>query len=493
MNTRLIALLLLVSYSCFADSSVDVVWSDQQGLFLSWVADQASWLEKISSGEMVLVGQDVWGPGVSVGLCSVGLEELVAVTASNASYSVPDTDKLALFRTSDLTEYASRDLQGSDFGHAPYLGVVKLAVLEGTNAPGALELFSYSFVDFMGGNDPTYAYWTSVSVDLSDTQALPFSDTLSLSWPSYYVKDGNAGFVWNSQGPNLFAFSDWNNGGGVTQPVTSVLCVTDEVDRSSRSEPPWWDYVLEMEVGSSPWPELMAEVLCFGSYLDGAVLLWSDTTEAIHFSSFTTSPSPDVTLDYSFAFPSRFCESAMSSDPTSQGILLAWHDETSPGAIRVRYYNGVWNPWSYIVAENVGQLVWQGISVSQGDGGYWVAWLCTGASEPDYVFVPLGDVQGTDDSEGAQPDLSLRCSPNPFSSGLAIAVEGLLPGTDLRCEVFDFAGRLVAVPFDSQWQSGTELSWDGRFGDGSICPSGTYLVRISAGSTVVTARAVLLR
>lgn len=364
-----------------------------------------------------------------------------------------------------------------------------MEVLENAGAPGALELLSYSYITFTGMDHPTFSRWTSVSVDLGDTQILPFSDTLALERSStYYVPSHDARLVAGSFGAPLYAFSDWVDDPYGGDHLAGVTCVLEEPQQTHRAAEPEWECILSQYVATPPMPS----ILSFGSSAYGSLLLWTDSSEVIFSSIFSISPVPDETSTYPFSQPTRYSESAMSSDTDLPGILLAWHDGGSPGTIWVRYFDGQWNSWAYPVGQDILPLVARGISVCGGENGFWVAWLCAGAEEPGYVFVPLGDVQGTGDSGGGLSGLSMRCSPNPFSSGLAITVEGLLPGTDLECEVLDLSGRLVAVPFDSQWQPVSRLSWDGRFSDGSICPSGTYLVRVSAGLNAVTSRAVLL-
>lgn len=497
MSIRMIALALIISFICYADSGVDAVWSDQNGLFLGWIEGTTSWLESVQSGECIEVGQHGSNPGISIGLCESGSQELVAVALCDEVFYSFLGDQLALFSAQDLSPYASRELNGTDFGCSPSsgidFGVINMELLENAGTPGELGLLSYSYITFTGTNHPTFSRWTSVNVDLSDIQALPFSDTLALERSAVYLMPSHdARLVSNPFGPPLYAFSDMDTQGGFLEGLTYIFSVVNEPQESRQAPEPEWECLYQQGVGYAPWP-LLPSVLSFGSFSDGSLLLWCDTTEVMYASTFSNSPVPDSTYTYPFSQPDRFCESAMSSDTGLPGVLLAWHDEESPGTIRVRYFDGDWNGWAYTVAQDVAPLTTRGISVCGGEGGFWVAWLCTGAAEPDYVFVPLDDVEGIEDPGSGSDDVSLICRPNPFSSEFTMAVDGPAAGADLRCEVFDLTGRLVAVPFDSRWQCGAELSWDGSTREGSTCPSGTYLIRITSGSTSVTARAVLLR
>ncbi|MCK5832472.1 T9SS type A sorting domain-containing protein [bacterium] len=94
------------------------------------------------------------------------------------------------------------------------------------------------------------------------------------------------------------------------------------------------------------------------------------------------------------------------------------------------------------------------------------------------------------EEEPIQPcDLEIvRISPNPFNSRCLIKGP---KGID-KIEIFDLTGRIVAVHsiFTSKNQ---ELIWDGRDSHGEDCPSGTYLVKCTANSTIYTSKAVLIR
>ena len=71
--------------------------------------------------------------------------------------------------------------------------------------------------------------------------------------------------------------------------------------------------------------------------------------------------------------------------------------------------------------------------------------------------------------------------PNPFSSTTRIAFE--LPVTSrVTLEVFDLAGRRVAMPADAEYPAGYHSAeWDHRDASGGAVPPGVYLYRISAG------------
>jgi len=81
--------------------------------------------------------------------------------------------------------------------------------------------------------------------------------------------------------------------------------------------------------------------------------------------------------------------------------------------------------------------------------------------------------------------------PNPFRATTSVALT-LPPLTTVFAEVFDLAGRRVKT-FAPTTLSGTaELRWDGSRDDGATADPGVYLVRVRAGSSVVTRRVVRL-
>ena len=78
-------------------------------------------------------------------------------------------------------------------------------------------------------------------------------------------------------------------------------------------------------------------------------------------------------------------------------------------------------------------------------------------------------------------ELSVRVSPNPFSSSVAIEVSGN-SGVDTSIQIFDVSGRLVAEldPVTGEFS----FLWDGRSSSGIEVPSGIYAVRCSSENTM---------
>jgi DNA-binding beta-propeller fold protein YncE len=84
-------------------------------------------------------------------------------------------------------------------------------------------------------------------------------------------------------------------------------------------------------------------------------------------------------------------------------------------------------------------------------------------------------------------------SPNPFNPSTTISY--LLPkNCEVRLEVFDVAGRRIAVLVDAKQDAGGHaVSWNGKNFNGSVAGSGIYFYRLTAGKESVTRKMILLR
>jgi len=80
--------------------------------------------------------------------------------------------------------------------------------------------------------------------------------------------------------------------------------------------------------------------------------------------------------------------------------------------------------------------------------------------------------------------LAISVTPNPFRSGVTLRADGNL---SLKASVYSSAGELVRRIAESA----SELSWDGRDGDGRRVRAGTYFCRIRDGGQVRTVHLVL--
>jgi len=83
--------------------------------------------------------------------------------------------------------------------------------------------------------------------------------------------------------------------------------------------------------------------------------------------------------------------------------------------------------------------------------------------------------------------------PNPFAEATTIQF-ALTDAADVRLEVFDLTGRVVATLVSGQVDAGThEVRWDGTLAAGHRAPSGVYVVRLIAGDKQSTQRITRVR
>ena len=99
--------------------------------------------------------------------------------------------------------------------------------------------------------------------------------------------------------------------------------------------------------------------------------------------------------------------------------------------------------------------------------------------------------------EDATPDRSLVRGlanfPNPFNPATVIDFELTRPAR-VRLAVYTVAGDLVVVLADDELAAGRHaITWRGSDGAGRALPSGVYVYRVSAGSTVVSGKMLLTR
>ncbi len=102
---------------------------------------------------------------------------------------------------------------------------------------------------------------------------------------------------------------------------------------------------------------------------------------------------------------------------------------------------------------------------------------------------------GTGDLPSPQPSLQLW--PNPFNPRVKVRFEVPL-GEWSRLAVFDLRGNLVSTlfegfPADHAGDGFLVSDWDGQNDRGQMLPGGTYLFRLETGSTISTAKGVLLK
>ena len=103
------------------------------------------------------------------------------------------------------------------------------------------------------------------------------------------------------------------------------------------------------------------------------------------------------------------------------------------------------------------------------------------------------DFDATEVAEGERVPLSLAPASNPFKGGTEIRFS-LPEGGAARIEVFDVAGRRVALVCDAHLPAGIDSAdWDGTDASGRRVSPGIYFFRLTHGGRSAASKGVLLR
>jgi hypothetical protein len=110
---------------------------------------------------------------------------------------------------------------------------------------------------------------------------------------------------------------------------------------------------------------------------------------------------------------------------------------------------------------------------------------------PATQFVAIAD----NEEEGPAPAAPrLTLSPNPCRGPVRIAGEWLEAAPpEGKLQVFSASGRLVYQRAIRMTNGRYDFQWDGRIADGTIVPSGVYMVVTTASSETASARLVVTR
>ncbi len=88
---------------------------------------------------------------------------------------------------------------------------------------------------------------------------------------------------------------------------------------------------------------------------------------------------------------------------------------------------------------------------------------------------------------------TLHAAPNPFNPSTQIRYTTTAAGP-VRLEVFDLAGRRIAVLMDGTIPAGVhDAVWNGEDRAGRVVAAGVYCARLTSATGVVTRRLVLVK
>lgn len=128
-----------------------------------------------------------------------------------------------------------------------------------------------------------------------------------------------------------------------------------------------------------------------------------------------------------------------------------------------------------------------------GDALWWPLLRRDAARTACYGYEPLAGVDGEDDPE-LPSFTSLRAIyPNPFNPATRIAFD-VAARSLVRIAMYDVSGREVALLVNREMEPGRyEVTWKGITNAGRAAASGMYFCRLTAGRTIETKKAVLIR
>ena len=227
--------------------------------------------------------------------------------------------------------------------------------------------------------------------------------------------------------------------------------------------------------------EDMPRLKAAGSCASEILALYVSAFDSSMFCSVFDAQGPEPTESYEFPFsrPPTEAPWAMSCNPDDEGLLFVWYED---GSIISRHYQDVWNPDTYVVQSGLSGVDDGDLAVCSDQDGYWVAWMESDRSDPDFVFVPRDSVSSIEESGNQPSESGLRISPvlNPVHGPIRFNVEGYLSAFDVF--IYDIAGR---------------LKLRGEFSDDSVIfdeglPPGAYLVRVVGGLDAASCRILVL-
>ncbi len=475
---KMIMLISLITFPIYA--LVDIVprGNGTDELFASWISASgdaclARYYGSSIEDQTIFSGRIM----ASVGVCDDGGDSYHVLFVTSEEYALYDS--LYTIRSDSLTVQDVVEIER-------WLGTAQYGLLKYPDErwDGFLTGFHYSILS--SGVD---IYWFTTEFDVAADGSITLGTTLFEEdpWPLQMVDDP---FINRLAGPVMcqdawpaFATDMRYAGSGpypgyvrltsfTHNPPSDSLNLLSDIFHSTASTLPYY-------------PRMMA----FGSCLQKGLLMWADGWGTVMYSDFDCiDPVPLSTQTYQWSVPSRSSPCAMSGNPEDEGLLLVWRHA---GEIRCRHYQGEWNGFDHIVQTGVSTVAVGNIAVCSVEDGYWVAWLASGATEPELVFVSRDVVTGIESGEGFHADnLSMVLSPNPCPGSLSISLFGISGEAVSDIRIYSTDGRLIrALTLQA---CNRPVIWDGCDSSGDLAPSGTYLVRGIVENRSVSARFVKL-
>jgi len=469
---KYLLILIAITLPQVSLAHVDVL-STNDMLFLAWTANGQSYLFNPGSS----AGRTFTSPEISIGEITVNGELFIASALSNWAEGAPDS--IYLLDPVDLSTESSykvdpQDLMNESFPPGNVWMSIRIARHTMSDTPVYITATSrFNITPEEGELSATSACYVpdTLSMELTLDEALG----ASLSFCFWEIKSMTRPIFCGQSEPMCFwiHYFDWH---GIDAFFFSGI----------HQEEPTGKY-LEMDFNMfyydncyyfEDMPKLKAAGSCFGEIL----LLWTSAfDEELFCASFdATGPDTVTTYEFPYAMPPPEAPWAMSCNPDDTGLLLVWYDG---GAIIFRHYSGDWNPYTHPVQSGLSNIEDGNLAVCSDENGYWVAWLESGRSEPQFVFIPRDSVTSIDETEITSPGTEVNIYPllNPTWGPILLNVEGFEGAFDVF--VYDIAGRL---------ELRQSFSNEGNISFTEELLPGIYTVRAVSGKVSSTCRILIL-
>jgi hypothetical protein len=155
-----------------------------------------------------------------------------------------------------------------------------------------------------------------------------------------------------------------------------------------------------------------------------------------------------------------------------------WNDSTNTGLFRVDMKNGLYTAGTGITVVPKGDSLCLTINLTTVDG-FKIVYDLTSGVEPTPVVAGSYTLSSN--------------IPNPFAKSTEINFYAPVRG-DMKLEVFDMKGNLVNTLISGMTEAGAHTAlWNGTDTQGKAVATGSYVYRLTAGSTVLSKTMVLVR
>jgi len=302
-------------------------------------------------------------------------------------------------------------------------------------------------------------------VELSHPQVTEFGD-LGSPQPRIYFNDMNPGLCLKSV--------DWYFGGGWAPPVVhdaaGAFGGAFDVARTQEG------YVFLSTGLQPPCPCNSVHFTEWTEWWGWSIPL--DLTAGLEFYDWPFSPQIGVDGDRVHAFWFQLGSDEMM-EPRSRRLF--YHVREA----------GIWEDRSLDLAEQWDRDLDDHLSMSiDSHGGAVLAWARRDAPEPKRIWISYPDYCGGDVEDGPPAAPRLSAFPNPFNPSLTITASG--EHDVVALEIFDAGGRLVRRLQPSLVTHRWTAQWDGCDVSGQELASGTYVLRMRAGTGAEASRKITL-